>query len=144
MPAPAKPLDIVEALVERSQVEGRLSLDQLRAAFDEAGVKSAEADAMLRSLTDAGVVLDTGEAKPAKAGRRTAAAKGKAADRPAARPAAKQATRPAGRTVADAAAEAPEGDTVFPEPAEPAAATPAPADDEAAPIALDEAPPGID
>jgi RNA polymerase primary sigma factor len=36
----------------------------------------------------------------------------------------------------------PEGDTVFPEPAEPVA--PVAADDEAAPIALDEAPPGID
>ena len=38
----------------------------------------------------------------------------------------------------------PEGDTVFPEPAEEAPATPVAADDEAAPIALDEAPPGID
>ncbi|MCA1712358.1 MAG: RNA polymerase sigma factor [Actinobacteria bacterium] len=144
MPAPAKPLDIVEALVERSRTEGRLSLDQLRAAFDEAGVSAAKADAMLRSLTEAGVVLDAAD-KPSK---RKAAPKAKAADRPAARPAAKQATRPAGRTVADAAAAAaeaaaPEGDTVFPEPAEPVAA-PVAADDEAAPIALDEAPPGID
>ncbi|MCU1671992.1 MAG: hypothetical protein JWN77_105, partial [Frankiales bacterium] len=89
MPAPAKPLDVVEALVERSRTEGRLSLDQLRAAFDEAGLSAAKADATLRSLTEAGVVLDAAE-KPAK---RKAAAKGKAADRPAARPAAKQATR---------------------------------------------------
>ena len=102
MPAPAKPLDLVEALVERSQVEGRLSLDQLRAAFDDAGVTSADADTMLRSLTEAGVVLDAADGKRT---RRTAT-KGKAADRPAARPAAKQATRPAGRTVADAAAGA--------------------------------------
>ena len=81
MSAPAKPLDLVEALVERSQSEGRLSLDQLRTAFDEAGVTSAEADAMLRSLTEAGVVLDAAEGKRT---RRTAT-KGKAADRPAAR-----------------------------------------------------------
>jgi RNA polymerase primary sigma factor len=38
----------------------------------------------------------------------------------------------------------PEGDTVFPEPADEAPAAPVAADDEAAPIALDEAPPGID
>jgi RNA polymerase primary sigma factor len=46
---------------------------------------------------------------------------------------------PAAKPVED---NTPEGDTVFPEPAEPTA--PVAADDEAAPIALDEAPPGID
>jgi RNA polymerase primary sigma factor len=154
MSAPARPLELVEALVERSQSEGRLSLEQLRAAFDEAGIGPAEAPKVLARLAEAGAVIETEKprrtsktakaaAKPvAKAGTKTAPA----SDRPAARPAAKQATRPAGRTVADPADTAPEGDTVFPEPAEPVdvAAAAAPADDEAAPIALDEAPPGID
>jgi hypothetical protein len=39
MPAPARPAGFVEALVERSAVEGRLSLEQLR---DGAGVRRAE------------------------------------------------------------------------------------------------------
>jgi RNA polymerase primary sigma factor len=75
-----------------------------------------------------------------------AAAKVKPAAGTAPRPAAK-AARPAGRTkAAPAVAEPvlPEGDTVFPEPAEETPAAPVAADDEAAPIALDEAPPGID
>ncbi|MCW2723361.1 MAG: polymerase sigma factor, partial [Frankiales bacterium] len=93
MSAPARPVDVVEALVERSRSEGRLSLDQLRTAFDAAGIGPAEAGAVLRRLTEAGAVLDAEEPKRP---RRTA----KPAARPAARPAAKQTTRPSGRTVA--------------------------------------------
>ncbi|MDT7540056.1 MAG: polymerase primary sigma factor, partial [Actinomycetota bacterium] len=69
--------------------------------------------------------------------------KTKPADRPAARPTAKQASRPTGRTTAPAAPVEPvqaEGDTVFPEPVAPAA----PVAEEDVPLALDEAPPGID
>jgi RNA polymerase primary sigma factor len=68
--------------------------------------------------------------------------KTKPADRPAARPTAKQASRPVGRTTAPAVVEPvpAEGDTVFPEPVAPAA----PVAEEDVPIALDEAPPGID
>ncbi len=72
-----------------------------------------------------------------------ASTKSKPADRPAARPTAKQASRPAGRTTAPAAPVEPvpaEDDTVFPEPAAPAA----PVAEEDVPLALDEAPPGID
>jgi len=92
----ARPADVVEALVERAQSEGALSLEQLRASFDQAGIGPSEAGAVLRRLTDAGAVLGSGD-RPAR--RRTAAA------RPAARPTAKQATRPAGRTVEAAAPE---------------------------------------
>jgi RNA polymerase primary sigma factor len=68
--------------------------------------------------------------------------KSKPADRPAARPTAKQASRPTGRTTTPAVVEPipAEGDTVFPEPVAPAA----PVAEEDVPLALDEAPPGID
>ena len=80
-------------------------------------------------------------AKPAaKATKAAPAAKAATAKAPAAKAAVKPAVKtPAAKPVEDTA---PEGDTVFPEPAEPTA--PVAADDEAAPIALDEAPPGID
>ena len=154
MSAPARPLELVEALVERSQSEGPLSLEQLRAAFDEAGIGPAEAPQVLARLADAGAVIETEKArrttkaKAKPAGKTTAKAGAKTAPadvRPAARPAAKQASRPAGRTVADPADTAPEGDTVFPEPAEATDTTvAAPVVEDEAPIALDEAPPGID
>jgi RNA polymerase primary sigma factor len=184
MPAPARPVDVVEGLVERSRTEGPLSLDQLREAFDAAGIGPTEARAVLSSLSEAGAVLGT----DAKAPRRKAAASAtkagaKAAAKPAAKPVTKtaaktaaakarpakrvtgpQETRPAGRTVQDAPAETVETVEDAELTAAVAAATPAtegavteatasataPAadgkddEDEAAPIALDEAPPGID
>ena len=47
--APARPTDVVEALVERARSEGRLSLEQLRTSFDAAGIGPTEARAVLRS-----------------------------------------------------------------------------------------------
>ena len=88
MSTAARPADVVEALVERAQSEGALSLEQLRTTFEQAGIGPAEAGAVLRRLTEAGAVI--GSDRPAR--RRTPA-------RPAARPTAKQASRPAGRTV---------------------------------------------
>ena len=99
MPAPARPADVVEALVARSKVEGRLSPDQLRAAFEAAGIGPEEAPVVLRNLGEAGAVL--GEDK-------TATARG------------------------------------IPVPEQPAAAAQPEAADDDAPLALDEAPPGID
>jgi len=88
----ARPADVVEALVERAQSEGALSLDELRVTFDEAGIGPTEAGTVLRRLTEAGAVALSGsEERPARARR--------ASGRPAARPAGKQTTRPAGRTV---------------------------------------------
>ncbi len=94
MSTAARPSDVVEALVERAQAEGPLSLEQLRTTFEQAGIGPAEAGTVLRRLTAAGAVSLSGgeDAKPVRA-RRTAAA------RPAARPTGKQVTRPAGRTV---------------------------------------------
>jgi len=173
--AAARPTDVVEALVERSQSEGPLSLAQLRQAFDAAGVGPAEARDVLRRLTDGGAVLDPPTAGPsanrpsvsaplnldsplvvdltAPDGSADATSGGSVAGkvagnataggaRPArstARPGGKKpTTRPAGRTVPDA--EPAETDTVFPEAPAPAA----PVAEEDVPLALDEAPPGID
>ena len=127
MSAPARPLDDVEVPAARSTSASARATETKRARR-----------AAAPSAPDATPAAKTSAAKAAKSAKAP-----KTADRPAARPAAKQASRPAGRTVADAPVE-PEGDTVFPEPPE-ATATPTPAaDDEAAPMALDEAPPGID
>ncbi len=56
-------VDIVEALVERARAEGALSLEQLRAAFETAGIGPAEAGVVLRQLTAAGAVLGNEEGK---------------------------------------------------------------------------------
>ena len=196
MSAATRPADIVVgALVERSQSEGPLTLDQLREAFDAAGVGPSEARTVLRQLSEGGAVLGSDVVVPC--GRKTAAStktsagtsavtasvttkptaatptskpagKAKAATKPATRAAGGAASRPAGRTVADApvtgvtAAPAEEAVLVIPEmaagdevprgtvvdeadEAEATAAASAPAkDDDDAPLALDEAPPGID
>ena len=94
MSTAARPSDVVEALVERAQTEGALSLEQLRTTFEQAGIGPAEAGVVLRRLTAAGAVsLSGGEEGKAPRARRSPSA------RPAARPAGKQVTRPAGRTV---------------------------------------------
>ncbi|MDP3712501.1 MAG: RNA polymerase sigma factor [Mycobacteriales bacterium] len=113
MPA-ARPADVVEALVERSRVEGPLSLDQLREAFDAAGVGPAEARTVLRALTEGGMVLGTHESGDRAKGARRAAAKPASQARPAARPttARKATSRPAGRTVSDAATTETEADSL--------------------------------
>ena len=93
MSAPARPADVVEALVERSHIEGRLSMDQLRMAFDDAGIGPAEARGVLRQLSEQGAVLGSDEKAAPRARRSTSAA------RPTKRTAGPQETRPAGRTV---------------------------------------------
>ncbi len=126
MPTAARQSDvIVDALVERAQTEGALSLEQLRTTFEQAGIGPADAGRVLRRLTDAGVVALSGS----DGGRRKAAPK---TARPAARPTAKQATRPAGRTVVEVTVP----DTA-PAPEAPAGSTPAA---EALAAALAEAP----
>ncbi len=130
MPAPARPLDAVEVLAAPS-ASGTAATPATPATEGAARPRRATSGTSASKAAPA--------ASTAKSATKTKAAAKPAADRPAARPAAKQATRPAGRTVADAPAE-PETDTVFPEPAAPAA----PVAEEDAPMALDEAPPGID
>ena len=112
MSAPARPADVVDALVDRARTEGRLSLEQLRTVFDGAGIGPTEARTVLRELSEQGAVVmsdDLAAAKPARARR----AQGKApvskpsAARPAKRATGPQETRPAGRTVADGTAVEP-------------------------------------
>jgi RNA polymerase primary sigma factor len=110
--APARPTDVVEALVERARSEGRLSLDQLRTSFDAAGIGPTEARAVLRELSEQGAVVmsdDLAAAKPVRT--RRAAAKSPSTKpsvaRPAKRASGPQETRPAGRTVADGTAVEP-------------------------------------
>ena len=61
MPTATRPADAVEAMVERAQREGQASLAQLRSGFEAAGVGPAEARAVLKRLTEAGVVSGTDE-----------------------------------------------------------------------------------
>jgi RNA polymerase primary sigma factor len=153
----------LEALVQRAQSEGQMSLAQLRTTFEQAGIGPDEAGAVLRRLTEAGVVIGSeGDlTSPAKARR--------AATRPASTR--KAATRAATPTTSDVQTEAsaptetvtPVTDTVTktrtrktaakktetaPAPEVVDEATAAEEGDveeaEDAPLALDEAPPGID
>ena len=94
MSAPTRSADsVVEALVERSRTEGRLSMDQLRTAFDDAGIGPSEARTVLRQLSEQGAVLGTDEQAPRARRTKTSAA------RPTKRATGPQETRPAGRTV---------------------------------------------
>ena len=87
----ARPADVVEALADRAQSEGQLSLAELRVTFEAAGIGPDEARAVLKRLTEGGMVIGTDE-PPVTRPRRTPSA------RPAARPTSAQATRPVGRT----------------------------------------------
>ena len=112
MPTAARPVDStvktveIEAMVQRALesgaagVAGAITLAQLRSTFEQAGIGPDEARAVLRRLTEGGMVIGAHDpAEPKK--RRTPAA------RPAARPTGKQATRPAGRTTPEAPTPAP-------------------------------------
>ncbi|MCU1692401.1 MAG: polymerase sigma factor, partial [Frankiales bacterium] len=162
MPTAARPADVIEALVERAQTEGAVTLEQLRTTFEKAGIGPGEAGEVLRRLTEAGVVsLPGGEETAVKKPRKRAATA-----RPVKKAAPKAATRPAGRTVvdapADAAAPAVEETVAVAAPAVEAPAVPAtpvpvvefdegehdapakPVAEEDKPLAIDEPPPGID
>jgi RNA polymerase primary sigma factor len=109
MPAPARPADVVETLVARSQSEGPLSLEQLRSAFDAAGIGPAEARSVLRSLSEQGAVLGSEAERPAARARRTTKT---SVARPAKRAAGPQETRPAGRTVPTTVSADPSGEDI--------------------------------
>ena len=94
MPAPVRSADtVVEALVERSRIEGGLSMEQLRSTFDDAGIGPSEARTVLRQLSEQGAVLGSEEQAPRARRTKTSAA------RPTKRTTGPQETRPAGRTV---------------------------------------------
>jgi RNA polymerase primary sigma factor len=139
MPAPARPADVVDALVARSKVEGRLSLEQLRVVFDGAGIGPDEARAVLRDLSAAGAVLGSEERVTSTRRSATKGSTSKKAGTAAASATPHKTSRSARPAVVPADAVQP----AVPEPADPAA-EPAAAVDDDAPLALDEAPPGID
>ena len=68
-PTAIRPADIVEALAERARSEGQLSLGQLRASFDQAGIGPTEARAVLRRLTEGGLVIGSDAPAAPAAGR---------------------------------------------------------------------------
>ena len=171
MPTAARPADndvVVEALVQRAAAEGQMSLAQLRTTFDQAGIGPAEARAVLKRLTEGGLVIGSDEPKKARratATTRPATARKAAPTRPAGRtstpatPATTSetqteetemtvsenvttsTTRKTAARKAPATTEAAPAPEVVDEAAEAAAEAEA---DEDAPLALDEAPPGID
>ena len=76
----------LEALVQRAQSEGQMSLAQLRTTFEQAGIGPDEAGAVLRRLTEAGVVIGsegdlTSPAKARRAATRPASTRKAAATR---------------------------------------------------------------
>src|SRR4051794_2366421 len=77
MPTAARPADndvVVEALVQRAQDEGQMSLAQLRTTFEQAGVGPAQARAVLRRLTEGGMVIGSdGGAETRRTPKRAAA-----------------------------------------------------------------------
>jgi len=96
---PADAMEAVEAMVARVQSQGQTTLGQLRSTFEQAGMGPTEARAVLKRLTESGVVIGadadfSAEPKIEKKTRRAAST-----TRPAAKTTrTKAATRPAGRT----------------------------------------------
>ncbi|MDX6217210.1 MAG: polymerase primary sigma factor [Frankiales bacterium] len=141
MPTAARPADndvVVEALVQRAAAEGQMSLAQLRTTFEQASIGPDQARAVLRRLTQGGLVIGSDEPKK---GRRTSAMT----------EVSNVSTAPTTRTRKSAAAKpaesapAPAPEVVTDATAAPAEAAEAEAEEsEDAPMALDEAPPGID
>jgi RNA polymerase primary sigma factor len=58
----------VDELIQRGRGQGQLSLPELRAAFERAGISATEARSILRELSDAGVLLGNDPAGTASAG----------------------------------------------------------------------------
>jgi RNA polymerase primary sigma factor len=145
MPTAARPTDndvVVEALVQRAAAEGQMSLAQLRTTFEQASIGPVQARAVLRRLTEGGLVIGADEPKK---GRRTSATtevsnvstaptttrtRKSAAAKPAeSAPAPTAVTESVTESVTDATAATAEAEAE---------------ESEDAPMALDEAPPGID
>src|ERR1051325_6498319 len=86
----------LDSLLDRGRAQGHLSLSEVRAAFDAAGISAAQGRSILRELTDAGISLASGDDDgPAE---RTAATSTKAT------------TKAGGRKAAEKLAEEPEPD----------------------------------
>ena len=66
MPAGPTPL---EELLDRGRSQGHLSLDEVRSAFQEAGITPTQGRSIIRELTDAGVPYFTVNPNPPAGGR---------------------------------------------------------------------------
>ncbi|WP_030168580.1 RNA polymerase sigma factor [Spirillospora albida] len=113
----------LDDLLKRGRAQGRLSLDEVRTAFDTAGISPAQGRSILRELSDSGIGLaghaDTpADPADAPADEAEGTAKKRAARKPAAKktatgkaPAAKSTAKKASgtRKAADEPAEAPAG-----------------------------------
>jgi RNA polymerase primary sigma factor len=63
----AKPIDMpLDALLERGRIQGHLALNEVRQAFESAGITPAEGRSLLRELSESGVQLATEDETPAK------------------------------------------------------------------------------
>jgi RNA polymerase primary sigma factor len=63
----AKPTELpLDALLERGRTQGHLSLNEVRQAFETAGITPAEGRSLLRELSDGGVQLAAEDETPAK------------------------------------------------------------------------------
>jgi RNA polymerase primary sigma factor len=76
---------LVDALVDRARAQGQMSFEQLRQAFDEAGLAPAEAKRVLKMMTASGIAIGSDErtktrpaAKSKPAAKAKPVAKGKA------------------------------------------------------------------
>jgi RNA polymerase primary sigma factor len=68
----------VAVLVDRAQKQGRVSIDELRAAFESAGLSQTRAKRVLRDLTAAGITVgESTETRTASGNRKTRAAAAK-------------------------------------------------------------------
>ncbi|MGI8331596.1 sigma-70 family RNA polymerase sigma factor [Actinomadura scrupuli] len=62
----AKPTDMpLDALLERGRIQGHLALNEVRRAFESAGITPAEGRSLLRELSESGVQLATEDETPA-------------------------------------------------------------------------------
>ncbi|MFC5745467.1 RNA polymerase sigma factor [Actinomadura rugatobispora] len=101
----------LDALLDRGRAQGRLSLAEVRLAFEAAGISPSQGRSILRELSEAGIRLASEDEPARKAAAQPAATadQGKDAPAPARRPrraakaAAKVAAKPAAPTSGDAA-----------------------------------------
>ncbi|MEV5831003.1 RNA polymerase sigma factor [Spirillospora sp. NPDC052242] len=91
----------LDDLLKRGRAQGRLSLDEVRGAFESAGISPAQGRSILRELSEAGISLagdtDTGRKAAVPAAAR---AEGRAAEHPADHPAGADVPSPARKRTA--------------------------------------------
>jgi RNA polymerase primary sigma factor len=87
----------LEELLDRGRSQGHLSLDEVRNAFQEAGITPAQGRSIIRELTDAGVGLASEDKTEAPSTKKKGTGSVKKATARPTRPAAKPKSKPAGK-----------------------------------------------